>query len=322
MPEFKTLSPIQSETPVYRPLPSRATQVAQVGDGPTELGHKIGEGQTGDLPTHAEGAGSEHAEHGNSSPLTHHPAIQFSYSGMAVIVLLSVWAILATRNLKKIPGGKGQSLAEMAVEGLTNFTRTSVGPGGERFVPLIGTLFLYILISNLTGAFPLIFKNEENKEVGTYFVGPMANISMTFALAFIVFCVVQYTAIKEQGLVNRLKHLAGPVWWLAWLIFPLEFIGELVRPMSLSIRLFGNIFGEEMIVAVLIGLLASLGPVAAILPFHLPIVLFGLLTAVVQAGVFCLLSCVYLQLAMEKHDDHGHEAHGQEGHHAAPAAAH
>lgn len=241
-----------------------------------------------------------------------------------VIAALSIWAILSTRNLKRIPGGKAQSLAEVAVEFLTNFTKNTIGPGGEKFVPLIGTLFLYILVSNLTGALPLIAKKEENNEVGTYFVGPMANISMTFALAFIVFCVVQYTAIKHQGVVGRLKHLAGPVWWLSPLIFLLEFVGEFVRPVSLSIRLFGNIFGEEMIVAVLIGLLASLGPVAAVLPLHFPIVLFGLLTALVQAGVFCLLSCIYLQLAMEHGEGHGEhaEAHGDGGHHATPAVAH
>ena len=91
-----------------------------------------------------------------------------------------------------------------------------------------------------------------------------------------------------------------------------------MRPLSLSLRLFGNIFGEEMIIGVLIALLAVL-PIP--IPLHFPIVMFGLLTALVQAGVFTLLTCVYLQLAMDHgHDDHGHEH--AEGHVHAAVAGH
>ncbi len=296
--------------------------VAQGEHGGGELGKDLGEGRTSEVSaghgdTHAaQGHGGEHG----GSPLTHHPAIQFSISGLIVAVVLVILAIVATRKLTKVPGSKLQALAEITVEGLTNFARTSIGPGGEKFAPLIGSLFLFILLSNLVGALPLTFKAESGGGVGTYLVGPMANISMTFALAIIVFFVVQYTAIKHQGLGGRLKHLAGPVPAFAPLIFVIELIGEFVRPLSLSVRLFGNIFGEEMIVAVLIGLIASLGFVGAVLPLHLPIVLFGLLTAVVQAGVFCLLSCVYLQLAMEHHEE-GHGEHGHDGH-AEAAHAH
>ncbi len=295
----------------------------------------------------AEGAGGHgadthasagHGEHHSTSPLAHHSPFENSLSGGVVAVLLVVFAVLATRNLKKIPTSKLQALAEIIVEGFRSFARTSIGPGGEKFAPLIGSLFLFIFCSNLVGALPLMWNGEKGaQEMGpAILISPMANISMTLALATVVFLVVQYTAIKEQTLAGRLKHLAGPVWWLSWLIFPLELFGELVRPLSLSLRLFGNIFGEEMIIGVLIGLLALL-PVP--LPLHLPIVMFGLLTALVQAGVFTLLTCVYLQLAMDHgHDDHGHE-HAAEGHGdhtdahraadevrenlpAAPAAAH
>ena len=313
-------------------LNRKYTIVAQAdpgeGHGP-EPGAGGVDGHAGD--THA-GAGAAHGggEHHSSSPLAHHSAFEYSYAGGVVAILLVVFAVLATRSLKKVPGSRLQALAEIIVEGFRSFARTAIGPGGEKFAPFIGTLFLFILCSNLTGALPLMWNGERGAaEMGpAILISPMANISMTLALATIVFLVVQYTAIKEQGLGGRLKHLAGPVWWLSWLIFPLELFGELVRPLSLSLRLFGNIFGEEMIIGVLIALLAVL-PIP--IPLHFPIVMFGLLTALVQAGVFTLLTCVYLQLAMDHgHDDHGHEHehdaasdhdHAAGGHAAAPPVA-
>lgn len=285
--------------------------VAQAEPGAEGAGHDTHAGTE-----HAGGGGGGHEAGG--SPLTHHPALDFTVAGALVAAVLIALAFMSTRKLLKVPKSRLQALAEITVEGLTSFTRTSIGPGGEKFAPFIGSLFLFILFSNLVGALPLTFKREGN-EVSTFLVGPMANISMTFALAFIVFIVVQVTALKSQGLKNRVSHLAGPVWWLSWLIFPLEVFGELVRPLSLSLRLFGNIFGEEMIVGVLIGLLA-LHTIP--LPLHLPIVLFGLLTAVVQAGVFSLLSCVYLQLALDHHEEHAGGHGGEHDDHHGPASAH
>ena len=271
------------------------------------------EAPANNAPTAAPRTGTaQEAEHGGGSPLKEHDALESSFSGLLVAVLLLIGVLLATRNLQRRQEiNRLQLLAEMAVEGLRNFARSTIGPGGEKFLPLIGSLFLFILFSNLAGALPFVFKKQE-AGVTALLPGPMANISMTFALATIVFFTVQYVAIKEQGVAGRLKHLAGPIPMMAPLIFLLEVVGELVRPISLSIRLFGNIFGEETIVAVLVGLLAS-GGILAFLPLHLPIVIFGLLTAVVQAGVFTLLTCIYLQLAMAHHDDHGHDDHGHHG---------
>jgi F-type H+-transporting ATPase subunit a len=286
--------------------------------------------------THASaGHGGEHGgEHGAANPLTHHSPWEFSISGLIVAGLLVAFAAAATAKMTKIPRNKLQSLAETITEGINSFCEQSIGPGGKRFTPLIGTLFLYILGSNLVGALPLAFKDEGPGKVGPYgilgplgaFIAPTANLSMNFAMALIVFVTFNVVALKSQGLVGRLKHLWGPIWWLGFLLFPLEIISELIRPLSLSFRLFGNIFGEEMMVAAIIGLVASI-PLFGWLPLHLPLVLFGLLTAVVQAGVFCLLTCIYLRMAMDSdhgdHGEHGHDAHGHADDHAhTPAPAH
>lgn len=269
-----------------------------------------------------------HGEHGTTNPLTHHSPFEFSISGLVVAGILVALSIAATAKMAKIPRNKLQTIMESAVEFINNFCEQNIGPGGRRFAPLIGTLFLFILLSNLLGALPLIFKAEGPGQVGPIFnflIGPTANLSMNFAMALIVFFTFQVVALREQGLVGRLKHLAGPVPFAAPLIFVLEVISELIRPVSLSFRLFGNIFGEEMMVAAIIGLVAMLPAPFGWLPLHLPLVLFGLLTAVVQAGVFCLLSCIYLRMA-QSHDDHGShahdEAHSEHGDSAHPAPAH
>ncbi len=306
------------------PQVQKTWKIAQAGGesggGPM---NPVPEGQAGEVsPQPHEGAGHE-----GGSPLTHHPALQYTLSGIAVIVAICLWAFLSTRNLRKRNTGRAQSLAEMVVEGLRNFARTSIGPGGEKYAPFIGSLFLFILVSNLAGALPLLFNGKPGEISGFLFLAPMANISMTFALAAIVFVVVQVVAFRSQGFKGRMEHLLMPAgkqfWFLAPLFGPLEIISELIRPLSLTLRLFGNIFGDEMIVATIIGLSIALpAPLSYVLPLHWPMVVFGLLTAVVQAGVFTLLTCIYLQLA-QAHADHGEE-HGHAGdhggHHFEPVA--
>lgn len=298
--------------------------------------HKPGE-QTGETAgehgseTHAtvgHESGGHGGEHGSTNPLTHHSPFEFSISGLVVAGILVALSIMATAKMAKIPRNKLQTIMESVVEFINDFCEQNIGPGGKKFAPLIGTLFLFILVSNLLGALPLVFKAEGPGQVGPIFnflIGPTANLSMNFAMALIVFFTFQVVALKEQGLVGRLKHLAGPVPFAAPLIFVLEVISELIRPVSLSFRLFGNIFGEEMMVAAIIGLVAMLPAPFGWLPLHIPLVLFGLLTAVVQAGVFCLLSCIYLRMA-QAHDDHGghghEEAHGEHAGHAHSVAAH
>jgi len=138
---------------------------------------------------------------------------------------------------------------------------------------------------------------------------PTANISVTFALGFIVFILFNVEGIRANGVMGHLKHFAGPMPALAPLIFPIELIGALVRPVSLAMRLFGNVFGEETVIAVLISMAAVL--TSGIVPFQVPMLAFGVFGSVVQAGVFAILTCSYIALSIGDHGDHSHEAHGE-----------
>ena len=217
-----------------------------------------------------------------------------------VIFILAALAVAGTRKREMIPG-KLQNLVEMAVGGLDDFVQGILGLEGRHFVPFIGTLFLYIWINNLIGIVP-------------FFKSPTSSFNTTVALAICVFLYVQWTGIRRNGIGGYLFHLAGEPrdavgWGLVPLLFPLHVIGELAKPMSLSLRLFGNIFGEETLIAVFVGLgVAALAvfhsPVG--LPLHTPFLFLALLTSTIQALVFSLLTTIYFGL-MLPHHDHDHD---------------
>jgi F-type H+-transporting ATPase subunit a len=160
---------------------------------------------------------------------------------------------------------------------------------------------------------------------------PTSNLNVTFALAVTVFVYVQYTAISELGFLGWLDHLAGsprsPIeWGLVPLAFPIHLIGELAKPVSLSCRLFGNIFGEDMLLVGFAGLgitlmaTLGLGAVPVGVPFHFVFLFLALLTSVVQALVFAMLSTIYFLLMLPHDHDHEHghdQAHAEEAHHPA-----
>ncbi|WDT77093.1 MAG: F0F1 ATP synthase subunit A [Candidatus Manganitrophus sp.] len=267
----------------------------------------------------AEAAGGEAAslEPPNIILLLHHyfphsPIVEFLhhfenpfFSAIVIFILVFV-ARQATRKTQLIPG-KLQNLVETAVESLDDFVTGVMGPAGRRFTPFIGTLFLYILVQNLIGIVPGM-------------KAPTSSINTTVALALTVFFYVQYTAIRMNGILGYLDHLAGsprPHGVIGFLIalvsvpfnFVLHTLGELTKPLSLSLRLFGNIFGED----VLIGQMLVLG-VAALafmhspvgLPLQFPFYLLAILTSTIQALVFSLLSTIYIFLMFP---------HAEEGHH-------
>jgi len=233
------------------------------------------------------------------------PHILF-WNGVVVAIFMITFAKIATSKMKAIPSG-AQNFGEYITEKMVEFTRGIIGPGGEKYVPLIGTLFYFILFGNLIGQIP-------------YFSSPTANLSTTLALGLIIFVYVQYIGIKENGLGGYLKHFAGPMPALSPLLFPVELISEIVKPFTLAMRLFGNIFGEDTVVIVLATLAVQAIPKAPFLPFQAPILILGLLTAFVQALVFSLLSCIYISLQSHHGDDHGHADHHADGVHAASAA--
>lgn len=234
------------------------------------------------------------------------PVVQFLhhwenivFSLLIALMVIVVFAV-GTRRREMIPG-RLQSLLEMAVEGLTGFIEGILGPRGREFVPFLGTLFLYILTMNLAGLVPGL-------------KSPTSNINVTVGLAITVFLYVQYTGVRRNGIGGYIYHLMGSPKGITWamvpLNIPLHIIEELARPLSLSLRLFGNITGED----VLIFIFATLG-VAAIsflhapvgLPLQVPFLFLAILTSTIQALVFTLLSTIYFSLMLphgEEHEEH------------------
>jgi F-type H+-transporting ATPase subunit a len=271
-------------------------------------------------------AGNTHASAGHggghhAAPLGEHFADWYSGVGLFVGLAVLVFAKSRMGRLTARNPSKGQLLIEQAVASITHFSQAMIGHGGERFAPFIGTVFAFVLCSNLCGVLPMYwwpFKHDPSNPAEvpmaawSFTPAPTANISMTFALGFIVFVLFNAEGIRANGLGGHLKHFAGPMPALAPLIFPIELIGALVRPVSLAMRLFGNVFGEETVIAVLIMMAASL--TMGIIPFQAPMLAFGVFGSVVQAGVFAILTCSYIALSIgdhgHDHADHGHEEHG------------
>jgi F-type H+-transporting ATPase subunit a len=269
----------------------------------------VGEAKQGEGAHTSEGHGGAHHPKPGDMP---DPGLLFT-NGILVVILLVVMGFIAKSKAERIPRGF-QNLSESIAEGLNSFTIGIIGPEGAKHTPFIGTLFLYIAFMNYIGLVPGLHS-------------PTANITTTLALGIIVFFYVQIEGIRNNGLGGHFSHLLGPKLGkyplMAPLMLPIELLSELFRPFTLAIRLFGNIFGEDVILVVLAGLgLSMMGSQAAsFIPFQFPIMLLACLTCLVQAMVFSTLTCIYLSL-VAKHDHHD-EHHGEEGHgHHAHAAGH
>ncbi|NOT33206.1 MAG: F0F1 ATP synthase subunit A [Candidatus Eisenbacteria bacterium] len=248
------------------------------------------------------------SNHGNAVGRFIHTFEPVLFSG-AVAILLCIVMLLAARNYQRIPGPLA-NVVEMLVEALQNFVVGILGPEhGKRFTPFLGSLFLYIWWMNWFGLVP-------------FMEAPTSNLNVTLALALVVVIYVQYVAVRALGFGGYLHHLAGSPrsaieWGLVPLMLPIHVIGELAKPVSLSCRLFGNIFGEDMLLVGFttlgVGVLAATGLPFG-LPIQLPFLFLSLMMGTIQALVFTMLSTVYL-LLMLPHDDHGH-GHEAEAHHA------
>ena len=182
------------------------------------------------------------------------------------------FALLARWGLRKGPAGWAVA-AEFVVEHLEGVMRDMFGRDARPFVPLVVTLALFIGVANLLGLFPGL-------------KSPTADFSTTAALAVVVFLAVPVYGIREKGLKGYLKHYLEPTPFL----LPLEIVSELSRTVALAVRLFGNIVSEELIIAVLLAIAGLLVPV--------PIMMLAVLTGVVQAYIFAVLTAVYLSAAV------------------------
>ncbi len=232
------------------------------------------------------------------------------FSLIAALILIVVFG-LGARPKRMVPTGL-QNLAEALLGGLNDFFLGILGPGGKKYVPFVGSLFLYIVTMNWMGLLP-------------FMKAPTSSLNTTLALALCVFVYVQYIGITKNGIGGYLYHFAGQPkdaigWGSAILLFPIEIMGELIRPVSLTFRLFGNILSEDILLAVLVGLGVTLmaglnSPIGLPLqvPFYFLFTLFGL----IQGLVFSLLASIYISM-MLPHDDHGHH----EDHAGAQAAHH
>ena len=218
-----------------------------------------------------------------------------------VVLLITVLFFFGTRKIKRLPEGKGQIFLEMIVGGLINFFGGILGNHGKKYVPFVGSYFIFILFLNYLGLIP-------------GFLSPTADLNTTVALGVTALIGVHVIAIKENGIVGYLKHFVGDPWWLGPLMFPLHIIGELARAGSLAIRLFGNIFGEESVIINLTVLGLALPLIFGKIPWapiHVPMLFFGLFGGLLQALVFSMLTSIYIVTFLEHHD----EEHGAEAHH-------
>lgn len=195
------------------------------------------------------------------------------------LFLLSLW--MRRRLSVERPDGLQQSV-ELFTQGVMALSNDLIGAYTKRFFPLLGALFIYILVSNLLGLVP-------------GFMSPTSNINVTASCAILVFIYYNYVGFKEHGFVKYMAHFAGPSLVIAPLLFVIEIISHFARPFSLAVRLFGNIFAEELI----IGTLNSLFPFLA----SLPVMAIALFASTVQAFIFIVLTMVYLGGAVE----HSHE---------------
>ncbi len=207
---------------------------------------------------------------------------------MLIIMFLGIFSMVATRNLKKIPGGL-QAFLEIVVEALDNFVKSILGKMSDKFLPFIGTLFIYILIMNLIGQIP-------------GFHSPTTSYNTTLALTLLVFIATQYYGFKHNGPINYYKHMLGEPKWMAPMQFPLHLLQEyLTRPLSLSVRLFGNLMGQHTVLAIFIGfspLLLGFIPI----PIQFPFVLLDMLLATLQAFIFAFLASFYIAGAIGEKD--------------------
>jgi F-type H+-transporting ATPase subunit a len=215
-----------------------------------------------------------------------------------VIAALLVWALVALRQMQTasdavIPDGTltARNSLEIFVEWFVGFIEGLLGHKGRTFVHVYGTFFLFILVANLVGLLP-------------GFIPPTSDFNVTFALGVTSFVVYNYYGFRYKGL-GYLKHFVGPIWWLAFLMLPLELIDNLVRPVSLALRLFGNMTGDHLVLEIFTGL-TKIG---------VPVVFYalGAFVSLIQAFVFTILSIIYLSLALAEHEHH-EEAHAAEHH--------
>ncbi len=203
------------------------------------------------------------------------------YTWMGLLILLGV-GFLVKKNVQMIPG-KLQAMFEYLVETLENFTVENVGEKGRKFVPLLCGIFIFIITMNFLGLMPGCD-------------APTANLNTTAAMAIFVFFYYNIVGIKTHGF-HYIQHFTGTNKALMPLMLPLEIISHLARPLSLTLRLFGNIFGEEITLIIFFSFGASI--YVAALVGTVPLYFLFMLAKSLQAFIFFILTMVYIKGSLE-----------------------
>ncbi len=201
---------------------------------------------------------------------------------LIVVILLSVLLGLAGRRVSLIPG-KTQVVLESLIDFFEGLIVDTIGEQGKKYLPLVTTVGLFIMTSNLLGLIPGL-------------MSPTSKLNVTLGCALVVWLYYHWQGIRTQGVLGYLKHFTGSNPFLAPLLLPIEIISHFSRPVSLSMRLFGNIFSEELLILI----------IASIIPYLLPLpfMAIAIFTAVIQAYVFVLLTCIYIAGAIAHEEEH------------------
>jgi len=230
------------------------------------------------------------------SPFISDPNVQKFVTGGAIGGGLLFLGSLVKGQLKTperqehfvVPSSKASlvGVLDLVVEGLVSLSDSVLGKHGRKFIPFTGAVFLFIFLSNLLGLIPAM-------------PAVTTTVWVNVGISLAVFLYFNYCGIREQGLISYLKHFAGPVWWLAWFILPVEIVSITLRILTLNLRLFWNITADHMVLHSLTGLFKV---------FATPVFLLGSFVCFMQAFIFTILTMLYLLFATE-HD------HGDEGAH-------
>lgn len=211
-----------------------------------------------------------------------HSFIFLTHMMLSAIIVLII-ARVATASMRIVPTGT-QNVMEAYLGGVISMGADVMGKEEARkYLPLVATIGLFVGVANLVGVIP-------------GFEAPTSSLNMTLALALVVFVYYNFEGIRRNGVIKYFAHFMGPVWWLAWLMFPIEIVSHISRIISLSFRLFGNVKGDDMFLMVLLMLT----------PWIFPMIPFALLTfmALLQAFIFMMLTYVYLGGAVLISEDH------------------
>jgi len=217
---------------------------------------------------------------GQPSPFGFNTAAPFNDAfalELAVVLVLIAFFVIVRLTLNVENPGPAQFAAESIHDFVGGQADQIIGHGYERYQPFVTSIFLFVLCCNLLGLYP-------------GFETPTADPKVPLGIALLTFLYYNYHGLRAQGPVNYTKHFLGPIWWISWLMFPIEIISHLARIMSLTIRLFANMFAGDMVTLVFFSLV----------PLGVPIIFLGLHVGVslLQTYIFVLLTTVYLQGAV------------------------